>query len=216
MNPYDAPEPERRGMSGTSKVLLGLGIGCGVLVLLCCGALGVGSFALYRFAQKSVIEDPARIEEIQDEIVSIQIPEAFQPKLAIDARMPFTGEMLMRGVVYTVPDEEKGVMLLGEVNGKYAGSTDDLERQLKESMSGQQHRDRDDFEVLESEKLETKIHDEDAEFQIAKGKKRKSKKEFWEATGRFRGDGGPALLFLRAATADFTKEQVLEVIKSMK
>ena len=46
MNPYDTPEHSRPGMSGTTKVLLGMGIGCGVLVLLCCGFFGASTFWL--------------------------------------------------------------------------------------------------------------------------------------------------------------------------
>ena len=32
------PEPQKKGMSSAAKLILFLGIGCGVLLLVCCGA----------------------------------------------------------------------------------------------------------------------------------------------------------------------------------
>ena len=91
MNPYDAPEVEPRGMSGTTKVLLAFGIGCGVLLLLCCGLVGFGGFAGYRYFQNALIDDPDKVRQITDAIVTIEIPESLEPKMAMDMRVPFSG-----------------------------------------------------------------------------------------------------------------------------
>lgn len=215
MNPYDAPVPERRGMSGTTKVLLGFGIGCGALALLCCGVLGVGGFAAYRFAQNSISDDPAKIREVADEIVTIQIPDTLAPKMAVDARMPFTGVPIMKGVAYMDADE-KSFVLLGEANPEFESQTGDIELHFKKAMKQQGRRERDEPEVIETEPVETTIHDEPAQFKLSRVIDRKSEVEFFQAEGSFRGNGGPAKLIVEVKSPDFTKEQVLEIIKSMK
>ena len=75
MNPYDPPEPPRPGMSGATKVILGLGLGCGITVLLCCGVFGAGMFWVARMAQQSVSNDPDQIHDMTNEIVAIRIPD---------------------------------------------------------------------------------------------------------------------------------------------
>jgi hypothetical protein len=212
MNPYDAPDVQPGGMSSTTKVLLAFGIGCGVLMLLCCGVLGVGGFALYRFARSTVSEDPARIREITAEIVTIEIPAKLTPKLAVDVPMPFTGVRMMRGVVYTGA-ADKSVLMLGDVNDQFEG---DVQTQLEEAMEGRDRRDRDGFDVLESEPFDTTIHGEPARFTVARVKRRRSKEEAWRVEGSFRGGGGPAIILLDAASKDFSKDEVMQMLQSMK
>ena len=62
VNPYDSPETVRPGMSSGAKVLIGLGIGCGVLVLLCCGVFGVSMYFFGRSFNMS--EDPATVRRV--------------------------------------------------------------------------------------------------------------------------------------------------------
>jgi hypothetical protein len=215
MNPYDALEPEPRGMSGTTKVVLAFGIGCGILALVCCGVLGLGGVAAYRFAQKSLIDDPARVREITDEIVAIEVPDALAPKGAIDARIPIVGRPMMKGAFY-MDATEKSFLLVGEVNSEFGDQTGEIEVQLKESMRQRDNRRSTNFEVVESEPLDAKINDEDAEFTISRTVDRTTNDEYWKAEGKFQGMGGPAILILEAKSPEFTKEQVHDIIKSMK
>jgi hypothetical protein len=213
MNPYDAPEPERRGMSGTSKVVLAFGIGCGVLLLLCCGVIGIGGYFAANYAQDSFSEDPAKAREVTDEIAQINIPDVLEPKASIDARVPFTGERLMTWAFYASADGED-FLILAEF-GPMLADTGDLEREVRKSMRESGTVNDEEVDVIESETYDTKIHDEDASFQIAKVEGRNSGNEYWQATGQFTGDGGPALLILRLSAEEFSKEQVLDIIKSM-
>jgi len=213
MNPYDAPEPERRGMSGTSKVFLAFGIGCGVLVLLCCGVIGIGGYFTANYAQNSFSEDPAKVREVTDEIAQINIPEVLEPKASIDARIPFSDERLMTWVFFASADDHS-FLILAQF-GPVLADSDDLEREVRKSMRESGTVNDEEVDVIESETYETTIHDEDASFQIAKVEGRDSGQEYWQATGKFAGDGGPAILILRLTAEGFSKEQLLDIIKSM-
>ena len=74
----------------------------------------------------------------------------------------------------------------------------------------------EDIEIEETEPFDSKIHDEPAHFEISRGKGRESKEEYWEVVGEFRGLGGPAMLIYKGKASDFTKDQVLEMLSSMK
>ena len=71
VNPYDSPEMARPGMSSAAKVLLGLGIGCGVLVLLCCGGFIFTGVYFTRSIQQAMSEEPDTIRRVADSIVAI-------------------------------------------------------------------------------------------------------------------------------------------------
>ncbi len=213
MNPYDAVPPEQRGMSGTTKVLLAFGIGCGVLVLLCCGVFGIVGFWGANYAQKSFSDDPAKAREITDEIVKIEIPESLEAQGSVDLRVPFRGDRLMSWAIYASEDNESH-LILGEFAPALADSGD-FEAQLRESMRETGKSDDEDLDVLESETYNATIHDKEASFRISKAEGRQSKQTYWQVTGQFRGDAGPAILIMRLDADQFTKEQAIGVIKSM-
>src|SRR5262245_24497058 len=84
INPYDSPSTPRPGMSSSTKVLVVLGIGFCALMLVCCGGLGMGGFYFYRVASKAMITDPDEIRRVTNEIVTITIPDSFEPKMAMN------------------------------------------------------------------------------------------------------------------------------------
>ena len=111
VNPYDSPETVRSGMSGGTKVLLGLGIGCGVLVLLCCGVFGVGAFFFGRSVQHAMSEDPATIRSVTDSIVTIEIPPPLEPKMSLDWTMPIVNRKVMTMAIYADKQDHSGLVL---------------------------------------------------------------------------------------------------------
>ncbi len=213
-NPFDEPPPEQRGMSGTTKVLLGFGIGCGVLLLLCCGVFGIGGYFVGQYAQQSFTNEPSEVRAIADGIAEINVPEELKPKGAIDPRVPFTGERLMTWVFFTNEDNND-FLILAEFGSALSDQSDDLEREVRNSMREDGTMDNEDVDVLDSETYETKIHGEDATFQVARVEGRDSGNEYWEVTGQFTGDAGPAILILRLSADDYTKDQAIDIIKSM-
>lgn len=213
MNPYDTPEHSRPGMSGTTKVLLGMGIGCGVLVLLCCGFFGASTFWLVRTAQQALTEDPNEIRRLTDTIVAIKIPESLPPKAGMDLSLPIVGTKFMTWVAYGVEDDRNGLFLAQFAEGLV--KEEDMRTQWKDSMRQSGQHEWDDIKVEESDKVDIPINGSPATFTISKGQDSKDK-EVWQVMGSFHGKGGPAMLVLKVDTEDFSREQLSEILNSMK
>ncbi len=73
----------------------------------------------------------------------------------------------------------------------------------------------ENLSVIDSEDYDATIHGEDAHFTISEAEGRKTKKKYWQVSGQFTGDAGPAVLLMRLEAEKFTKEQVYDIIKSM-
>jgi len=212
MNPYDTPEHVRPGMSGTTKVLLGMGIGCGVLVLLCCGFFGASTFWLVRTAQKALTEDPGEIRRLTDEIVNIKIPDSLPPKAGMDLSLPFVGTQFMTWVSYGVEDHNG--LFMAQFSEELV-KQGDMQAQWKDSMRQSGQKEWDDIKVEESDKIELTVNGKAATFTINKGQDSKSK-EVWQVMGSFAGKGGPAMFVMKANTEEFSREQLGEILNSMK
>ncbi len=215
MNPYDTPEQVRPGMSGTTKVLLGMGIGCGVLVLLCCGFFGASTFWLVRTAQQALTEDPNEIRRLTDTIVAIKIPESLPPKAGMDLSIPFVGTKFMTWVAYGVEkNEDDNALFLAQFSADMV-KEEDMRTQWKDSMRQSGQKEWDDIKVEESDKVELTINGSPATFTVDKGQDSKSR-EVWQVMASFHGKGGPAIFALKVDTEDFSREQLFEILNSMK
>jgi hypothetical protein len=213
MNPYDAPEYSRPGMSGTTKVLLGLGIGCGVCVLLCCGFFGAGTWLMVRTAQNALTKEPEAIRRLTAQIVDIEIPETLPPVAGMDIDVPVLGTKFLSWVAYGDANESNGLFLAQF--GAAIANEENMQAQLRQSIRQSGQRDWDEIEIEQSEKHEVEINGESATFTVAKGRDRKHE-EVWQVMGSFHGKGGPAMLVLKVKESEFTKEQVLAILDSMK
>ena len=213
MNPYDSPEAPRPGMSGSTKLLLGLGIGCGVLVLLCCGGFVGMSYYFGKSLQNAVTKDPAKIREITDKIVTIAIPESLPPVLAMEFVVPLVNMPFITWVQY---GEEHGENMLGLAQFNEQLDERQMRSQWQQSMQQNGQRGYDEIDVEMSETVEQEVNGQPASFNVAQGHDRNSKAEVWQVSGTFHGKGGPALLHIKVSAEEFTKDQVLDILKSMK
>jgi len=73
----------------------------------------------------------------------------------------------------------------------------------------------EDLNIVESETYDAQINGEEASFRIAKAEGRQSKKSYWQVTGEFRGDAGPAILIMQLEADKYSKDDAIAVIKSM-
>jgi hypothetical protein len=201
----------RPGMSSAAKVLLGLGIGCGVLVLLCCGGFIFTGVYFTRSIQHAMSQDPDTIRRVADGIVAIEVPEELKPEISIDYTMPILDRKMMSLAVFT-SEQERSALVLFEL----ASDLGDFEEQFRQSMR-ESGRDRwKEVRLEESETFEAEINSEPAEFKVGKGKREKSGEEVWQAVGAFAGKGGAAMLFLQLDAEEFTKDDAMAILKSMK
>jgi len=222
MNPYDLPP--KTGMSTTGKVLLGTGIGCVVMLALCCGTFGLFVFNFVRTMENAKIDDPQQIQELSDDIVSIDVPPALEPRMGIDVKLPFVGMPMIAGVIYSdkagggVDDDDfshHNVLIYGQLGQAFSNDPNMREQLDNFKREGHGHSE-NDFKVEESETFDSTINGEPAQFTINKGRDNDSDDERWHVMGSFQGKGGPAIFLMHLKTADFTKEQVLAILKSMK
>ena len=212
VNPYDSPETVRPGMSSGAKVFLGLGIGCGVLLLLCCGFFGV---AAYFFGRSfNIDEDPATVRRVADSIVTIDVPETLEPRFSFDWTLPVVNRKMMSMAMYA-DEEENSDLILFQIS-EDLGNRDAMKMQLQESLRDAGRGQWEEVNLDESETFETEINGDSAEFTVGKGKKKGSGREVWQAIGAFEGNGGPAMLFMQLGAEDFSNEQVMDVLKSMR
>jgi hypothetical protein len=215
MNPYDELPPERPGMSGGTKVLLTLGIGCGVFAVLCCGALGVGIYMGVQMFRSSITNDPPRVQSIAEEICEIEIPEALSPTIACDVtHYPLIGQVYPTWAVFTDAGDES-FLALGQFS-ELLGSDEDMQSRFRDALRQSRRKEWEEVEIAQSEVREREIRGEPARFRISQGVGRDTHNEYWQAEGRMRGKGGPAVLRLRLKSPAFTKDDAIKVIDSIK
>lgn len=216
MNPYDSPESLPSGTGGAKKVLLGLGIGCGLMAVICCGGGLVSMYWLGKSIQQATSKDPAKIREVTEQIATIAIPDKFQPETSLDAKIPVIGGMQM--AVYRDPNTGATLSLIQFTSDAVAKDRN-LRRQLQSSMEPKYtdlHDKKQQVRPETSEEFETTLNGEPAKFTIVEGSVAPASGELLQVSGNFRGKGGFAQLLLEAAKAEFTKEQAIELLKSMK
>ncbi len=213
---FSAEPPPRTGMSGTTKVLLGLGLGCGFVMLLACGGVCVFFFYAQSYIKNSATQDPAKIRNLTNDIVDIEIPPGLEPKMGFDAKMPVTKAPLGIAVVYADEKQHSTLMLIEiQVDIPDKEQREQFQKQIEDGMEQQGHRQQQ-IRIQESKVHETTIHSEPARFIIAKGVNPSDKQEVWQVTGEFKGVEGPAIFVFHAPTEGYSEAQIIEMLDSMK
>jgi len=217
-------EPERTGMKSGTKWLLGLGIGCGVVVLLCCGGVVGISYFGARFVSQSLVENPAEIVALSNEIAMIDVPPELKPTMALPLKVPFTGQPFMTMVVYSEQGQDAtkddgeidGALLLAEFFPRYA-PTDrkELQKQMDDALA-KQGRTKGEVNVSESRELKLEVHGKPAEFMIQKGEDNKSHRKVVQGIGSFQGKQGTAVLVLQLDAEKHTTDDIEKVLRSIK
>ncbi|HEX4149529.1 MAG TPA: hypothetical protein VHY20_11095, partial [Pirellulales bacterium] len=154
MNP--APKSRSRGL------LMGLGIGCGLLLLLCCGGVG----GVFWFVKSSINDDPNVVRKIAAEIAEVPLPADFKPRYSIDMPFGFQGAK-MKGVVYEGKDDS--VFMMGEYNAEMTeAERDQVVQQMRQNFRMQGGAGNDKLDILETKSLELTMRGKPAKFKFAK------------------------------------------------
>lgn len=208
--PYAPQTPPPKG--GGSTIWLVLGIGCGLVLLLCCG----GGVALF-FVGKSafnITQDPAEVSRQSNAIADFNVPEGFKPEMAMSMKVPFTGQTIMNMVGYSAPNQEGGLFVAEA--GQFAGADPEQMRAQMENSMQQQGRQVKQLRVIESRDVEVEIRGKPAKFRIQKAEDTQSKQEYIQVQGTFEGKGGPALLVGQLKADDFTEDDAEKLVRSIK
>jgi hypothetical protein len=201
--PADPHAPvSKRGMSTGMKVLIGVLIAGGVMLLLCCGGLFfVGS----RF-RSMMTDDPVKVQEIREQIAGIDLPEEWEPVGGFDGG--FFGFQI-DSVIYKKGD---AVFTLMQINVPGEISAEELREQVTQSM--QQQGQNSEIDVESKEERTLTIAGEETTLEFVKGTTQDGQ-EVRQVKGTFSGRGGPALLFYQVPEADWDDEQVVNLLESI-
>jgi hypothetical protein len=202
--PADFPPPpqlpkKRSGCMTALIVLLVLG---GISLVVCCGG-----FALvgYQF-QKAVVEEPAAVQALKDEIAQVTLPVGMEPKGGINGTFPFVGGIKM--VMFE--GENNSFFALGEVSGPMAASAQETFRQEIEKQRAEQQPSEDQT----TEQVEFTVRGQPAQMEVVRGTKSDGTQKV-EVFGSFEGHEGPAFIALSLDGEQYDDAKIRELIESI-
>jgi len=187
--------------SGGSKVLLGLGIGCGIMLLLCCG--GVGAFFFLAKDMIKVEDTPAAVAAVGQEITELTPPSGFEPAVSMKITVP----IINKGgttVMYEHAAHE-GLIQLTQVPADIPAEEQQAIRVQIEQTLRQQGRGVQQLALSgDRREIKTEVRGKPAVFTVQEAKSG-SGETFYQVQGEFEGKNG-----LASITAQFPAEQIDE------
>ncbi len=196
----DVERADRPALSGAAKVLWAFGA-AGLVLLAVCGG---GGYWAYRMDASSATQDPDAIRRTTDEIVTIAIPASLAPRNGQNGNLFGAKQARYFG-------KDVGTLTLTQFNETVLY----LHPNEREKIKNQAERLKPkagQLMVVDVDVFESVIHDQPATFTIGNG----TDDAFWIVTGEFQGKDGPVLMEMNVVAPAFTREQVMELLKSMK
>ena len=204
--PYAPP-----ASSGGTSIWLWLGVGCALSVLLCCG--GGGAVMYFGFRQTVVqTNDAAEVAKRADEIANFDLPDGYQPQMAISLQIPFTATPFMTMVGFGPAQGESNLVLIQM--GKFV-DRDQLKMQMDVQMA-QQGKQAKQVKVTDSREVEVEIHGQPATFHIQQAEDINNKKKYIQVEGTFEGKLGAAMLFSQLNADKYSEDDAEKLVRSIK
>ncbi|RPI81771.1 MAG: hypothetical protein EHM42_10200 [Planctomycetaceae bacterium] len=119
-------------MDTTTKVVLIMLTVGGVAMFLCCGGLMVGGWCFACSVSQSITMNPVDVRAATDEIVTIDIPDGFEPKQSM--RMDMLG---MKMAIYGRPDAPNAVILIMQNRFAFDVNDEQQRKQMFDAMRQQ-------------------------------------------------------------------------------
>jgi hypothetical protein len=217
---FDATQPVVPPPPRSSRRLwLGLGIGCGLALLLCCGGFTALTFLTGTMFANAFSQDPQVVRERTAEICTIDLPPEFQPSSSFDLVIPVKNQRFLTWVAYTGPSHagSPNLIVLGQFYQQLAEATrDQLMEQIHQSIRQQQEHEHVRIDDSKTFTREFTIRGEKAEFLFQEGEGDQSKARFRIVVGQFKGSGGTALLYLQVNPEQFDDDALVKIIESIR
>jgi hypothetical protein len=203
------------GMSGTTKLLVGLGCGCSLAILACAGIVGTVVWTTTRYVKEAASDEPATIRRLTNEIVSIEVPATLEPRISFDAKVPFSKEPLGVAVFYASKADDAELMLI-ELRAPIADKREreKIEAQIHEFLE-KGDRPEKRVRVESSTPHDVTIHGEPGRFVIGKGVSPDDKRPMWQVTGEFAGAQGPSQFRFVGPVDAYSEADLLQMLDSM-
>lgn len=207
--PTDPTPAQKRG----SGRLLGFALGCGGLVVLCCGG---GVVALVMMGQSFQVKtDPAQASTIASGIADMQLPADLQPISSVDQRVPILNQRIMSIVIYQSADKSSTVMLCGFPGELTAANRPQL-RSLVDMQLAQQGQALGEMTVRDTKTVDVKIREQPSYFTVEKGTLSTNQVEYVRIGGLFPSKDGVGMIIVQAPTSKLNDKQVQALINSIK
>jgi len=210
----DAPPKKRGGFNW----LLGCGLGCGVMVLICCGGVGILAYQMVKLFNDSLTEVPEEIVAISDRVATFDRPDSFEPVLGAKFDIHLFGQNLVATGAIFAPKGKEGLFVLAEFGEAFAGnSADYLKMQMKSviEQTGRNPESTIDFDG-EPQEVAIIIRGEEQTFQFTRGKDIKNDQEYIQVLGDFPGEKGPAVVWGILPLEDYSEQDIVDIIQSIK
>jgi len=193
----------KTGKSGVVKVLLILLAVVVVAGVLCCGA------GVWWFSTMKPTEDPVKVRAQTAEIIDIEIPDSFQPAVAMNMNM-FV--VTMQITMWQGPGN--GMLMVAQAQGPQGADQAQMEQQIGQSMRQQNMGQQ--LNVKESETRTISVEGKDVDFSFAKATNANDNSEWRQVTGAFPGKNGTAFINLQQPAESFDEDAVVKMLESIK
>lgn len=199
------PQPER-GCSFTALLMLGL-LG-GLVILVCVGLCGLGMY-LFNLSETTVAEE---IAQIQQEIVSLELPEFLEPIYA----EKMDNFLLSLRVCKYRHREGRGLLKVIAVDWK-KGDEKTLEQEWLDELSHLPAQDEIRLlEVTQSETREITVGQQSVPFRFEEGQDLSSATRYRQVSGDFTTAAGSVRLILQLEAEVWEDEAVMQLLNSLK
>lgn len=215
-DPFVSPQAvEKQGMSSGAKLLLILAIIFLLCVLACCGGIGIFMYQASAYMKDALTEDPAIIDQRRAELLDIDIPEGFAPKISIDMKVPMMDTRLMTIVAYE-SGPSNSLVLVGVGDMLSEMPKEDMEREIENSLQQQGLGQPAPGAKWESKTKEYQIAGKPVTFKYQTVKNENDELTSIHVTGLVDGKRGPVLVTLSADAETLSEEEIDQVIQSIK
>jgi hypothetical protein len=204
----DQAPAEERPARGCRRQATFFGLFGALTLAVFCGVCGLFGYLLF---VPGIYQTPAEIAPITQEIVDVQVPDVFQPRLA----MKWDNSLYAARLSMYQHQQGRGALQFTEIAVK-VGDKAVAEAQLKQQMSQQDAMD--EIKVLKVESSQSReflVRGQPVKFTFEAGEDVSSSTRYHQVTGQFVGKNGPAALVLQMEDDVWDEAVVVEMLESM-
>lgn len=191
------------------KVLIALLIIGGVLIVLCCGGAIIGGYWFQGKIEKAVSTDPAVVQRVADGIAQIDLPPGFRPVMSLDI-FQMTWAVLRS-------DSGHSSVVLAKFGALYQQqSEEELRRLLLQQLQAHQIVIDPAPGTQTSRQQQVQVRGQPVTFTITTGKDPVDGGQRIKAAGTITNGQERTLLVISVDADDFSEEQVVKMLESIK
>ena len=182
----------------------------GVVAFLCLAACGVG-FLIFRQIGSQVAEgfktDPAEVKAVSDKIANFDVPPGYSLQMSMSL---FVYDMV--AIAPDSPASSSMMIMLMQFNGGAGMSREEMQEQMRQAYQQQGGQPGMQMRVVETR--EETIRGEQVTVTVSEGSSEGFTYRQWMTV--FTGNGGPTVLMIQGATADWDDEMIANFIHSIR